>query len=1614
MNRHSSHKLLLAGLLSTLLAPVNSLALTIADSPLFLTGSVTPLVMLNISKDHQLSYKAYNDYADLDGDGTAETTYKDSIDYYGYFDSKKCYTYSTANNRFVPAAMATGANNHYCSGQWSGNFLNWASMTRMDAVRKLLYGGQRSDDSATLTVLERHYLPTDAHAFAKYYNGSDIASLTPFSSISTTPPTATSSTSRTIPNHTTGTADRTFTTTLSVSLGDQVKVFVTGNEATQWMIGGVTSTGTGTITIQIPGNSFGGSGVTSTNWTLKNLSQTGISFCNLTKGDTTGANRYSHSNTNPPLIRVASGNFALWNANERWQCYWSGEKSNTQSGFTGGFRSNGNKAFLSGLNASGENPSQTTHGLGSGVAQGEYVARVEACNSTLLGQERCKQYGTSYKPIGLLQVYGDSDQLHFGLLTGTFVKNISGGVLRKNASSFSNEVNSANGTFVSGANGIVHNMNKMRLYGYDYNDGTYIGADSCNYQQTGLVLSGGSTTQGQPANQGNCSSWGNPMSEIYLESLRYLAGKSATSAFTYSGASKDATLGLTVATWSDPLNNLNFCAPLNVLNFNASVSGYDGDQMGGISDLGATSSAAALTDAVGTHDPDIADPMKTWFIGSNGGVAPNNLCTSKSNSYGFGAFAGLCPEAPTQKGTYLMAGVAHYARTNAIRSDLTVPTGSQFANSLKVNTYGIALATNVPRIEVPIGTGKVTILPAYRLTVSGNVGGGSLVDFKIIQQTPTYGKFYVNWEDSEMGGDYDQDMWGTIEYSVSGNTITITTNAVSAATANGQGFGYVISGTDRDGAHFHSGIYNFNYTDPTGVTGCNNCVVDNAPTSWTYTATGTSAGLLNDPLWYTAKYGGFSDVNNNGWPDAGEYDVLNNATGLPGGDGVPDNFFHVTNPLVLEKALNAAFLKILKDSSASAVATNSSTLNTGSRIFQGRFSNSSWSGQLLSYRLDTSGSVLSATTPPPAWDPAETPYPEWDAGQKIKGQASTSSDSRLILTRGNSGGASFEYANLSAGQQALLNQDWLLNTDNCGPERINFLRGWSVHEGVGTFTCASTNTIQRFRTRSVSILGDIINSNPAFVGPPSAGYSNVDHPGYNEFRTKFKDRLPVVYVGANDGMLHGFDVSVDTATNLPTSDAGKEVIAYVPSQVYANLSRLTDNNYSANHKYFVDSSPMMADACISTTSLCSTDWKTVLIGGLGAGGRGYYALNITNPKDTSEDTAATPEFKVSNAANILLWEFTHLDHADLGYTFNNAPTNINTGQSRQIVKFQNGRWGVVIGNGYNGGNGGKAVLFVIFLSGPSNSGNWVLGTDYIRIEANAGPNNGLSTPITFDANGDGLIDTVYAGDLTGKMWKFDLSNANPANWGVAFSGSPLFTADHSGTPQPITTPPEVTLHPSGGMMVLFGTGKFLESTDNTSTATQTFYGIHDNGATVAKASLTPITVSTTTIGGVTFRTTEAGCYDPANPPNPLPNPLPPVCPIPAAGWYANLPSSGERHTGSPRIIASTVFFNTFIPSISPCEFGGTGWLMGLQYTDGQMLPFAAFDTNASGTVDASDAPVAGVQVGAALGGTTLIKSMPGGNASVGISSLTTGDTAATPMSFGAGFQGRINWREIIQ
>jgi type IV pilus assembly protein PilY1 len=1673
-------------------------AIAIPSGPLYVGAAVAPLVMLDITKDQNLYKKAYDDYTDLNGDSSADTTYDHTIDYYGYFDSYKCYSYSTANGYFSPvaASLTTDSSGKYikpsnCSGQWHGNFLNWVTMSRMDTTRKLLYGGYRSTDTASSTVLERAYIPTDAHAWAKYYNpdmaqkmtgGSasrfpDTSKLTPFSSVVNAPSAISGTTATAV------TIDGTQATPIAVTLtvtgntgkfsyGDQVLI---EKDASNYMIGAVScvngtgvsmynslvsnasSCATNQIKVVVENNVSSVANASSTAWNVYNYTQTGISFCNATPdtGSTT-----SQTSTAAPLMRAAFGNFSLWSANERWQCHWRESLPSENTGELGQTGTSGNRAALSGLWASTIGPNKTTVDKGriaNGVAgaNSDYNVRVAACVSAdTLGNERCSKYGTTYKPIGLLQYYGESGQLMFGLMTGSYTKNQSGGVLRKNISNISDEINSADGTIKGTApasGSIIQSLNKMRIVDYQYSDGSY--GSACTYGQTSFA-------------QGNCRSWGNPMSEVYLESLRYLAGKSATPAFTMSKTTDDAISGLRSADWVDPLSTSNYCAPLNVLVFNSAVNSNEHDsQMGGASDIGTTANtcdAAAWTDKVG-----VAEGIKDqfWFVGNDGnGSTPADLCSTKKIS-NFSAPYGICPEGAGTEGSYLMSGLAYFARTNQIRPPTPLSVPSSDVRSLKVATYGIALATNTPKVNVSVGGKPVVIIPQGRLSNNGGFGSGAIVDWKVVCEiaadasdatvtqisrlsagrcrTKGTGAFYWNQEDSEQGGDYDQDMWGRVQYDLSGNNITVTTDVVAKSTPYLFGFGYAISGTSKDGPHFHSGINGFTFTDVTGVTSCSGsgCNVSDAPTSVTYSVSAaTTDTVLKDPLWYAAKYGGFNDIppailptNYIPTPDQTiEWDVRNANGGTAGCtstkcDEVPDKFFLVTNPNYLEDALDSAFIAMLSESSSSSVATNSTSLNTGSYIYQARYNTSDWSGQVRALALDpNTGDVKDAA---------------WDAGQEINKQPS-----RQIITIGldtvPKKGIPFTWSAITAQtggttQKDALNSNGLGATDTLGSSRVDYLRGSQFNEGKSAIN---------FRPRPTSRLGDIVDSSPVYVGVPEAGWGNAD---YASFVTSKASREPMLYVGANDGMLHAFQAK-----------DGLERLAYVPGVFYndsatsSNLSQLGNQGYS--HKFYVDGTPMVNDIEVGSGS--AYKWESVLVGGLNGGGRAYYALNVTDPGDTS--TTNSVAFSEANAANILMWEFTNANDSDLGFTFNQPTYLPLKGIARQIVKMRNGKWAAVVGNGYNSDNG-KAALFIFFLdraqSGGVYSSTWVLGQDYIKIVADVqSPSdfNGLSTPYPFSARGDGTADWIYAGDLNGNLWKFDVSDIDPANWKVAYNTgtcsttklcTPLFVAKSSGgVRQPITTSPQVIRHPTSGAVILFGTGKYLESSDTTSTSAQSYYGVWDNGSNTATNMdrtklLQQIIVSTSDVtdssGSVSsYRLTTDYCIGTSGTKSgkdALTGLGTAICSDDWSavgaqkGWYMDLPVSGERIAYNGIIRNDRIVFPTLIPSSQACLAGGTSWQMELDGLTGRRLDVTPFDVNGDGSFNSqtgtgtdlvnfssscSACTVSGQKKadGGVITTPTVIKGGPGKEYKY--SSTSTGTVQKTLES--SGKTGRISWREV--
>ncbi len=1610
MNMNLKSALVAAGLL-TLHGSVfaNEGMVVIPDKPIYVGGGVQPMVMLDITKDHQLHMKAYNDYTDLDGDGVAERTYKHSINYYGYFDSRQCYSYSS--DKFVPVGLAP---DKYCNGQWSGNFLNWASMTRMDTVRKILYGGYRLTDTATETVLERNYLPPDAHSFSKYYDGSDLNKLTPFekedgsaykfsatsannsgNAANMTLPTATSAAYQDVTWY--------FLTDLTniISAGDQIRVGMS-ESATSYVEGAVKSISYGSrrtqINIRIYKEGIKGTTSIRSKYFITNLTRKdgGISLCNLTAAPKITSN-YSHTlskTSYPPLIRVARGNYELWGANSNKQCQWSEEVSNSGSSFDI-VGSNGNNVALSGMAASAENPKKSNLGLGTGVSQGEYYARVQVCKEDYIkpGTDeadlgKCKLYGSSWKPVGLLQKYADTDLIRFGLMTGSYQKNLSGGVLRKNIGKLDDEINISNGTFktnVGTSGSIIQTLNNMRIYGYNYGaENSYGSGDNCTWQLTSIT-------------EGRCRSYGNPMSEIYQESIRYLAGKTATSDYTYGSGSADATLGLPSPSWSDPLNKDNFCAPLNVLVFNSSVSGEDKDlgskNINEFTYPQVNKKIKVATDEVGAKE---GLNGKSANFGATSGTATSAnayaLCSAKTIT-SLGDIFGICPEGPANNGSYHMAGIASVVKNSRIRNFNTVP--SSDVKSLKVNSYAVQLASNTPEIEIPVNGKIVKLSPIYRLDLSstgkGPFGSGSIVDFKIakINDNGSAGTLYINWEDSQQGGDYDQDLIGTISWEVTNaGKLKITTQTVAASGNSGQGFGYSLSGTNKDGPHFHSGIYNYDYTDASNITvyrasdnvvlnsansgkinssgGCRDCTVTDPATYVLYDATGNAATDLKDPLYYLAKYGGFKDRNGNGAPDLTvEWDAFNNTTGESGSDGIPDNYFYAINPLQLENSLQQAFNSILVTSSSSSVAANSTFLRNNTLVYQAKYFTGDWSGQFFAYNLSSDGTILSTA---------------WEADLLLNNVPAAN---RKVVTYNRTSKQGVPYRWTTASSTGLsqkiidaLNKNAAGTVDGYGERRLNWARGSANDESA------------LFRPRLRSKLGDIIESSPVYVGVPEI---YVNDPTFKVYQANNKNRKPFVYVGANDGMLHAFDALT-----------GAIQFSYMPGVIAEGnlISKTSSMNYgdTVAHSYGVNGSPSVADVkfgqtCSLLTSNCDTDdgWKTILVGGLSHGGKGIYALDVTDPNRLNE----------TNASDIVLWEFTGSDDTGLGYTFSQP----------QIARICNTRVGTfkpqmctsstpvaVFGGGVNPASG-KAKLFVL---------NLETGAVIKTLEVAGGTNttpNALATPAVVDVDGDGVMEYVYAGDLNGKMWKFDVQSATGAK--VDFGGEPLY---HAKMPvgknfvnQPITSAPEIYNHPWGGYLILFGTGKYIEGNDLGTTGTQTFYSIWDKNIAVKtlsnRSNLQEQLNDTREISveddydDFVYRKSSSNYVDWSL----------------KSGWYMDMGSAtsddpGERIIYSPQLYNNgIVSFSSLVPAGGVCTFGGYSWNYFLDAVTGSALSSNPFGNSEQGL--SSRKSTNGIVTPA-----TLI--YVGNGISYAPQSGTSGNLEISKLNLSGGRTGRVSWREI--
>lgn len=1467
-------------------------------------GTGGPMMMLTASRDHTLFAPIYTDYEDIDGDGEVDYTFKPTFKYYGYFDPDKCYGYDAdhpAGARFEPVLYREPVNGRRTcpTGQslWSGNFLNWATMTRLDVVRKTLYGGHRIEDTLTDTTLQMAALAHDAHAFVKYYSGADIGDYTPFSAAY--------------------------------------------------------------------------------------LENAGLTLCS--RGSERNGQGY-------PVLRMAKGNYSLWATTPGTVCNWSagpggfafGAKAQAFYGKYGPLASAANdpKAHQTSL------PDETDDGARYGQLGPELAIRVQACASELAGQgsERCGSYQNTStalrKPIGLLQEFATSEQkqqpvrAEFGLITGSFDENFRGGQLRKNVASFNDEVDVASGrfchlmpagdaqspsscngvskaTFANGGGadrpGIVRAFDRLRLFS----------AENYNIDAPGVSF----PLPREVAN-GRYPSWGNPMSEMITQALAYFAnlpmGDNAVGA-----GSRDAGLGLPVGiSATDPLNDTAIdsvaglsrqalygraiCRPMHMLAISSGAVTHDTDEPGDAEDVygtapaflsrngGGTDALRSLTNKVG----EIEGINGTWrSVGSaSGGFGVD--CTVKRIgtvvTQGLADVAGVCPEAPAVKGTYLGAGAAFGANTRAVRErgNLNSANGAAVidsnlpAHALRVRSYAATLSGGVARIEVPIPgkPGKfVYITPESSWDfqgfdgkqTNGDLMPGAMLTFRAIHATASSAAYVVTWNDAQFGGDYDMDIVGFLRWEIKPSSarpgaqeLVVMTDILNqeAGARGAHGFSIIgavseslPSGYMPDGRYLTHGGMNyaassdcaalraagssqFNLRCAYSAAGMNTGNGGSDGFAWPTTYNGSpvnfyEGGLnppltssevktflvtdgvadvtLRDPLWYVAKYGSF---------DTGEKEFTWSSAAVPQGangakavnwdsarndgaacatigcaDGEPDGYFLARRPELLEERLRSLLLAITQASN-SAPAVSSTQLIAGSLKYTAGFSQEGFGGTVKAYVMDADGSFSSD--------------PKWDASKNM----ADAGLNRVVITDDGRSGLNFAWLSLNVNEQAAYRAA-LIRTGVSSPATsaelsaltvqadrieslVDYLRGDDAKEGTS------------FRVRRDGVMGPIVNSTPWLQSPVvAARYTDLDFaaatPSYRDFvNTTKKAARALLWVGSNDGMLHGIDALL-----------GAPVMSYVPSPLVGRL----EASLSASVREpvaLMDGSPFTGDVLVAslpgfTPQGASRMWRTYLFSSLGRGGRALFALDVSEPATLAVASTAPNAFK---------WVFSSQDDADLGYQLQDPVRHPNSGQPSQIVHLNNGEFGLLVPNGH-GSAQGRAALFILSVNGPSvpvATGSdrpqpiWSQETtsaaqaSYRKILTSSDGNNGLMGATWVDLDNNGTADVVYATDLLGRIWKFDLRSANPAEWQSALlddqsAPKPFFTATNGTRALSITTAPVAFFPNFGGTMISFATGRAIESADFPDTSIkQRFFTVWDKGRYAGDQISPPIAAVTAT------------------------------------------------------------------------------------------------------------------------------------------------------------------------
>ena len=743
-------------------------------------------------------------------------------------------------------------------------------------------------------------------------------------------------------------------------------------------------------------------------------------------------------------------------------------------------------------------------------------------------------------------------------------------------------------------------------------------------------------------------------------------------------------------------------------------------------------------------------------------------------------------------------------------------------------------------------------------------------------------------------------------------------------------------------------------------------------------------------------------------------------------------YFSATDPTSLSSSIASALSGVAATggSGASPTASNASIKQGDNYFFNSNYTTLDWTGELVRKQIN------------PVTAEASTAI-DWSAQAKLdnklwSGRAIWTFDNSVPTTKLKA----FNSTNFAANSYFLsphistapngLTQYLCASASIClsvtdqdashaaGANLVNYLRGDRSNEGI------DTNNSKYYRQRA-HVLGDLVNAQVVYVNKPQYNYAD---PGYTAFIAAQALRVATLYAGANDGMLHAFRAKGSIATEalveaaatavnaaqmdqsnaaLATAAAaavsaseaavaadtliGQEIWAYIPTMVFPHLYKLADKKYKDKHRYFVDGSPVSGDICSSACTVGGAIWKTILVGGLGRGGRGYYALDITNPTSPKA-----------------LWEFTN---ANLGYSFG----------SPQIAKLTDGTWVVLIPSGYNNipnedGTGGDGVGRLFVLDAFDGT---LLNTISTGVGDTTTP-SGLAkiTAQVTSPESDNTVEAVYGGDMLGNLWRFDVNN----NIGDTGFDAQLMAAfkDGAGNPQPITTKPQVTAIPTTGeKLVIVGTGSYLDLSDASNTNTQSVYALKDSraaGVTAATAIYdnpggSPRLTGTSSAGLVRQIFTEETC--PVGAPTNICTAgelvrtatSNPVNYATQNGWFFDLVTTSERANTDLALGLGALVINTNVPSVEACEVGGSSYQYALNYLTGSAI--------GATTTSPLEKRVVGKQLANQLASSPILLMTSSGKL-VALSGLAGGGISIKLPALppGASISRRTSWRELIR